>query len=159
MFSLSVPVKGMERLVLEVGGTSGKYGSKFASSATERTSGGQRPVFEPPLSKRQSKKQRNSRGVEGLHEVPCGMRPAEHFATFAVEGTVAHLICRVYAMMTDTDIVDDEHCLVFCEVVQAFVHASYWDRAKSLFRPGDESPPYLTFFGSQAFGYTVTKLD
>lgn len=117
-------------------------------------------AIEPPLSKRQAKKQkRNSLGVDGLSAVPCGMRLSEDedFETFAVHGTVAHLQCQVYSMMKEAAVIDDEHYLVFCEVTRAFVHASYWDRDKSLFRPQDQSPPYLTFFGSQTFGYIVSR--
>jgi flavin reductase (DIM6/NTAB) family NADH-FMN oxidoreductase RutF len=118
------------------------------------------PAQTPPLllSKRQEKKQRKSSGVSGLHAVPCGMRPSsEDSNIIAVDGTVAHLQCSVYSMMKEAHVIDDEHYLVFGEVTRAFVHGSYWDSAKSLFRPDDDSPPYLTFFGSQTFGYIVTK--
>lgn len=162
VFSLSVPVKGMESLVREVGGTSGKWGSKFLPNSSEELPQAiaEQPVNEPPLlvSKRQAKKkQRNSPGISGLQAVPCGMRTSEESNIIAIDGTVAHLQCRVYSMMKEAHVIDDEHYLVFCEVTRAFVHASYWDSAKSLFRPRDESPPYLTFFGSQTFGYVVTK--
>ena len=55
-----------------------------------------------------------------------------------------------------------EHVLIWAQVEAAFVHTNYWDGQKKLFRPQQEQqhavivPPYLTFFGSQTFGYVHT---
>ena len=55
---------------------------------------------------------------------------------------------------TTASLVDDEHYLVSATVVDAYCHGDYWDKEKNLFRPSTTSaPPYLTFFGSQTFGY------
>jgi len=53
--------------------------------------------------------------------------------------------------------IDHEHLLVMAEVIDAYVHPSYWDVNKLLFRPlSTDVPPYLTFFGSQTFGYVMS---
>ena len=54
-------------------------------------------------------------------------------------------------------IIDDDHLLIMAEVTDAYVHPSYWDDMKKLFRPvSKEVPPYLKFFGSQTFGYVTS---
>ena len=106
---------------------------------------------------------------------------------FAIKGTVAHLRCRVYALLgpqfsdnldatnkkkessanTSTQpTIDDDHFLIMAEVLDAYVNSSYWDSTKLLFRPmttkteGEQTvPPYLTFFGSQTLGYVVPSND
>ena len=166
-FVLSVPVKGMENLVKEVGGVSGRWGSKFVEDhhtgeEQQRKEFASRQEGEPPLSKRQKKKQQQqanrSLGIEGLKAVPLGLRPDDENSggLFAVDGTIAHLHCRVYSMIKEA-VIDEDHYLILGEVTRAFVHGSYWDAAKNLFRPDDQSPPYLTFFGSQTFGYVVAS--
>eukprot|EP00804_Cyclotella_cryptica_P018653 CCRYP_007160-RA/>CCRYP_007160-RA protein AED:0.46 eAED:0.46 QI:0/-1/0/1/-1/1/1/0/190 len=65
--------------------------------------------------------------------------------------------------------IDKDHLLIMAEVLDAAVHPLYWDKKKSLFRPQSKSescsameteenevPPYLTFFGSQTFGYVTS---
>lgn len=157
-FVLSVPIKGMETLVKEVGSTSGRWGSKFKKDHDTTSDSATQLERDPPLSKRQKKRQQatGSLGIEGLNAVPLGLRLDDDSGLFAVDGTVAHLHCRVYSMMQGT-VIDDAHYLVLGEVVRAFVHSSYWDSAKNLFRPTDDANPYLTFFGSQTFGYVVTE--
>jgi len=106
----------------------------------------------------------------------CGLSPS---SLFAIKGTVAHLKCRTSAIIGTTEppsgrvvdfegqnacgvdshspIIDDDHLLVMAEVADAFVHRSYWDDKKALFRPvSRDVPPYLTFFGSQTFGYVTS---
>ena len=159
VFVLSVPVKGMEQLVRDVGGTSGRWGSKFCEDHLGSAGGDslRSQHDQSQLSKRQFKKQKQRLlGVAGLSAVSCGMRQEGDSNYFAVDGTVAHLQCRVNCMINENTLVDDDHFLVSGEISRAFVHASYWDSTKKLFRPIDQSPPYLTFFGSQTFGYVVT---
>ena len=157
-FVLSVPIKGMETLIKEVGSTSGRWGSKFIADHDGTRESAAKQERDSPMSKRQKKRQQATRslGIEGLNAVPLGLRLDDDSGLFAVQGTIAHLHCRVYSMMQGP-VIDDAHYLVFGEVVRAFVHSSYWDSAKCLFRPNDASRPYLTFFGSQTFGYIVTK--
>jgi len=192
-FSLSVPIKGMEEIVLDVGSISGRFCSKFQSDATtsliEEVLLAQQPEeMYDNLSNRQRKKQKKenikSNGILGLVPVPLGNGASlEESDLFAVKGTVAHLRCRAYALIgpsssdnldatnekaSDTNssqpAIDDDHLLIMAEVVDAYVHPSYWDSNKLLFRPktkeGEQTvPPYLTFFGSQTFGYVVSSCD
>mmetsp|Transcript_29197 Transcript_29197/g.48242 ORF Transcript_29197/g.48242 Transcript_29197/m.48242 type:complete len:242 (-) Transcript_29197:11-736(-) len=164
-FVLSVPVKGMEELVKEVGGTPGRWGSKFADDhpLSEQKEEAAAEEEAKHLSKRQKKKQQFSRRwpvVAGLKAVPLGHQPIQNMDSSkpsAVDGTVAHLQCKAYSKMQE-GVIDEDHYLILAEVTQAFVKSSYWDGEKKLFRPSDISvPPYLTFFGSQTFGYVSTS--
>jgi len=221
-FALSVPVEGMEQLVLDVGSISGKFGSKFPHAPTSNThthcNQSTKSEESKQMSNRQKKKLKKQQlslgGVPGLIPVPlgetmpCSEKDLEASnSLFAIHGTVAHLRCRTYSVigtslqsrMEKSDcgddgneddpagIIDDDHLLVMAEVIDAFVHPSYWNSEKLLFQPRgdlsdgefldapddtgktankrDESytrmqrcvPPYLTFYGSQEFGYVVTK--
>jgi hypothetical protein len=161
-FVLSIPVKGMERIVTDVGGTSGKWGSKFTvdhdNEGEEGESGATASTVDmSSLSNRQKKKlkrQQLATGVPGLVPVPFGYASDDDPTgnCFAVQGTCAHLKCRTYAVVSEpANVIDDDHHLVCASVVEAYVHTSYWD--KKLFRPACGVPPYLTFFGAQQFGY------
>lgn len=160
-FTLSVPVQGMEDIVLAVGGVSKRWGvSKFPRDHLSS----ERPATEPdPTS--QNKKRKGPRfplGIPSLECVPIGNfeRDEEEKSKsdnksfpFAIKGTVAHLLCRVIHKVAQDDWVDMSHLVVFARVTKAHVLSSYWDVSKKLFRPDSQSLPYLTFFGSQTFGY------
>ena len=136
--------------------------------------------------KKQRKQQLSLRGVEGLVKVHLGCSEQNddtesQSSLFAIKGTKAHLKCRTYAVigspmdestkervdlsekrLCDDDtfppIIDDNHLLVMAEVTDAYVHQSYWDDKKLIFRPlSSDVPPYLTFFGSQTFGYVTSE--
>ena len=194
-FSLSVPVKGMEEIVKDVGSISGRDCSKFQSDATtslvKEGCAHQPQGMSDNLSNRQRKKQKKDsikrNGILGLVPVPLGSddeASLEESDLFAIKGTIAHLRCRVYALLgpqssdnhdainkndssANTSMqpaVDEDHLLIMAEVVDAYVHSSYWDSNKLLFRPmpkaGEQTvPPYLTFFGSQTFGYVVPSYE
>lgn len=188
-FTLSVPVRGMEQLVLDVGSISGRHRSKFPpTEGIEPGSQGKgddavavdrKAVDNESMSVRRRKKRRRQRlsenGVTGLIPAPLGyLRTKSDAYPFAIEGTVAHVLCRTYAVVgsphshprsyvasngsisTTTEsspIIDEDHLLVLAEVTDAYVHPSYWDDTKSIFRPlSEDVPPYLTFLGSQTFG-------
>jgi flavin reductase (DIM6/NTAB) family NADH-FMN oxidoreductase RutF len=196
-FTLSVPVQGMEELVRSVGSVSGQFGSKFPADYKDVLVGSTASAPPgPPMSKRQRKKEpRFPTGIPGLGRVSMEDSEARsasgssnhgndsranshsHSRCFAIEGTVAQLVCRVYRVMSsspssdpteplssaqaDNDnegsIIDDDHDLFLAEVVRARVRPDYFDVAKNLFRPATaDTPPYLTFFGSQTFGYVVS---
>ncbi|KAL9181959.1 hypothetical protein ACHAXT_012302 [Thalassiosira profunda] len=109
-FALSVPVKGMEQLVLDVGSVSGKFGSKFPPvqgvGGTSRETDDAAETAQ--MSNRQRKKMRRERlareGVRGLVPVHLGSSlPLQADiqtspSLFAIEGTVAHMKCRTYAV-------------------------------------------------------------
>eukprot|EP00978_Attheya_sp_CCMP212_P020473 scaffold58661_cov59-Attheya_sp.AAC.4 len=205
-FVLSVPVRGMEQLVLEIGGVSGRWGSKFpddypphhhddtirrsTNNSTKNNNNNNNNTEQScsplsvPLSKRQRKKQRRRNllgGIPGLKAVPFGhddgVSPPPAAAEtidsklstsssslFAIHGTVAHLKCRMVSSLhnnNDNDNsskmdMDDDHHLVMAQVMEAHVHPLYWDSSKSQFRPQQQNvPPYLTFLGSQTFGYVT----
>ena len=218
-FTLSIPVAGMEDLVLAVGSTSGRLRSKFPSSTDDRCQPlansrsrpeGEGDKEERKLSSRQKRKQQQLEfskcGISNLHPVEFGKgddyvianllssspsssenngsaddgdraendsRSNRH-KPFCIKGTVAHLHCRVYNSMKNddssdnnnndndssninhNDIIDQGHILILAEVIDAYCRSDYWDPIKKLFRPiHPEAPPYLTFFGSQSFGYVV----
>jgi len=157
LFTLSIPVQGMEELVRNVGSVSGRFGSKFpsdnikhkASLSTKATG------VEAPKSKRQKKKLlRQGEGVPQLESVP--IVDNQHHQLFAIRGTVARMVCRVNRILEGA--IDSEHLLVLAVTHRALVRTDYWDQEKVLFRPMlADTAPYLTFFGSQTFGYVVSE--
>ena len=159
-FVLSVPVAGMEELVLNVGKTSGRWGSsKFLQDYSNASDVSCQSVSQP----RKSKRKKFTQAVQGLKATKLGAsqeKVENEDEPFAIQGTVAHLKCRSYAVPTDTDgndLIDDDHDLILAQVHEAYVDTNYWDEQKKLFRPQASDPgalpPYLTFFGSQTFGY------
>mmetsp|Transcript_8303 Transcript_8303/g.11932 ORF Transcript_8303/g.11932 Transcript_8303/m.11932 type:complete len:311 (-) Transcript_8303:1039-1971(-) len=171
-FILSVPVQGMESLVKDVGQASGKWGSKFPEDYNHDNNNSEEVLSTTKMSKRQKKKHRFDKGVPTLKAIPlfgsandtkapavsglCNDGNQQQQDLFAIQGTVAHLKCKAYRILEQD--IDDDHYLVLAEVEEAAVHPSYWDIEKNLFRPeSDATPPYLSFFGSQTFGYVVTR--
>lgn len=176
-FTLSVPVQGMEDLVLNVGGVSRKWGiSKFSSEHHDDYDDDGEAVDEPPSTENLTQKKRKTprfpRGIPCLDIVPLGHNgPPQHQSEpnirettdtnqqpsttwpFAIKGTVAHLLCKVIHKADEAAWVDAFHYVIFAKVTKAHVHASYWNDSKKLFEPKHGHPPYLTFFGSQTFGY------
>jgi flavin reductase (DIM6/NTAB) family NADH-FMN oxidoreductase RutF len=165
-FVLAVPVQGMEELLTAVGGVSGRFGSKFPADYDSCLST-DASATQQPVSKRQRRKEPRFRaGIPKLKRVLVGTNQAmetSDTAQFAIEGTVAHLVCRVHHIVSQdspllSDVIDDDHDLIVALVVQAHVHKNYWDATKNIFRPAAAKPavpPYLTFFGSQTFGYIL----
>lgn len=165
IFVLSIPVEGMEDLVRSVGSVSGRFGSKFqhdheTSEELKTTSFSDGPS----LSKRQKKKQEKenfaNHGIPALEAVVPGTTSAQTTSDddgiFAIRGTVAHLVCQIYKLIEEP-VIDDSHLLVLASVESAFARKSYWNQEKNLFQPQGSSPPYLTFFGAQIFGYTTLR--
>ena len=211
-FVLSVPVAGMEELVLNVGKVSGRWGkSKFPkdhdmtkkvnedlkerkegsstnmsqkvssssssllSSSTTRSANEENP-------KRKKKFQRFSHGIEGLHAIQVGssdeydhLLSSSSSSVFAIQGTVAHMVCQIYNIPSlnhnnnddSSTIIDEDHDLILCEIIDAYVNCDYWDETKKQFIPQNDSdddaipipPPYLTFLGSQRFGYISSSFS
>lgn len=149
-FVLSVPVKGMEQLVLNVGKTSGRWkSSKFPKDHINNC---------PSIVDHKKKKFKFEHGIEGLVATKIGTSQGitDEDEPFAIQGTVAHLVCESYNILDQqSQIIDDDHYLVMAQVKDAYVDKEYWDEKKKLFRPSSASNPYLTFFGSQTFGYVT----
>jgi flavin reductase (DIM6/NTAB) family NADH-FMN oxidoreductase RutF len=193
VFTLSVPVQGMEELVRRVGSVSGRWGvSKFPSDhearAPSSTAGFSETASDPAVraiaaaalsasadrssTRKKPKRPRFPQGIPGLAAVPFGSQvvpasaapgaaaPTETTA-FGIQGSVAQLLCRVHSVIEGAAAggVDEDHLLVFCQVQQACVHPAYWNGSKKLFQPqlAPAVPPYLTFFGSQTFGYVSAE--
>jgi flavin reductase (DIM6/NTAB) family NADH-FMN oxidoreductase RutF len=80
----------------------------------------------------------------------------------AIQGTVAHMRCRV---LSHSDAADAGHHLVVAQVVGACVHPSYWyggkclttEREGSILTEGKPLVPIPTFLGSQKFGYMTLE--
>ena len=164
-FILSVPIKGMEQMVLDVGSISGRYGSKFPKDKHNDNNdikmNEEDTTDIKKLSNRQRKRQLTVDGVSGLISVPFGnVEASSQTSLFAIKGTIAHLKCKTYAVMGSTigedddersrhgnekrqcddknmhfPMIDDDHLLIMAEVTDAHVHPSYWDDKKQLFRP------------------------
>lgn len=159
-FTLSVPVQGMESLVLSAGGVSGKWGiSKFPRDHMGAGVGAA-PVAAVPIGS-SSKKRRGPRfpsGIPSLVRVPLSQSTEDSTAwPFAIQGTVAHLLCRIIHVADGTDWIDADHHVIFATVSRAYVQSAYWNTSKTTFQPSHGYPPYLTFFGSQTFGYVVPE--
>eukprot|EP00977_Amphora_coffeiformis_P009160 scaffold2092_cov144-Amphora_coffeaeformis.AAC.1 len=155
-FTLSVPVQGMEDLILGAGGVSGKWGfSKFEKERKDPTT---ETTSTASMASR-SKKRKGPRfptGIPHLERVSLGQDTEGSTGwPFAVKGTVAHLLCRVIHIAERTDWIDNSHYVVFAKITRAYVKSSYWNASKKLFQPAPGFPPYLTFFGSQTFGYVI----
>lgn len=162
-FTLSVPIRGMEELVRNVGSVSGRLGSKFPSDVHHCKQQQHEDVqasisgIQPPQSKRQKKKMLHQGfGVPGLESISIDETDQHASQLFAIRGTVAHLVCRVHRILDGA--LDPDHFLVQARVYRARVLRDYWDGGKNLFRPMSlRTAPYLTFFGSQTFGYVVSE--
>jgi hypothetical protein len=184
-FILSVPTRDMEQVILDTGSISGRCGSKFSSERVDnRKNCSKKEITNDDATtsnrkrKKLKKQQLSAQGVVGLTPIPyCDFLDTSSRQTslFAITGTVAHLKCRTYGVIgsqilsderlynTDDDktsppIIDHNHLLVMAEVLDAHVHPLYWDEKKLIFCPiSVEVPPYLTFLGSQTFGYVTTS--
>jgi flavin reductase (DIM6/NTAB) family NADH-FMN oxidoreductase RutF len=187
-FVLSVPVQGMEDLVLNVGKASGRWTtSKFPLDhrGDEHSSSNTSSIDKPD-----KKRKAFERGIDGLVAVRLGCShelSEKENDLFAIQGTVAHLHCRIYRIVdgVDGNVIDDDHRLILAEVLDAYVRTDYWNADKRQFRPtrkvvveknrqvigSDDDdddvarpslppptpPPYMTFFGSQSFGYVLPE--
>jgi flavin reductase (DIM6/NTAB) family NADH-FMN oxidoreductase RutF len=158
-FTLSVPVRGMEELVLNVGAVSGQVVDKFRREEQEPKQREPQSLDSTTVdnddfsssSRRIKRKLLAENGVPGLHSEPFDQ-------SFAIRDTVAQMACEITGTLrtsdTDNDDNDEEHVIYRARVVTARVDTNYWDGEKLLFRAMTAvTPPYLTFFGSQTFGY------
>ena len=179
-FVLSVPVAGMEPLVLQVGKYSGRRGDKF----TQIPSLVKIPIDDEPVAEEtcESGSSSSSGGGGGSGRTRVGNRFAALLADSSTEGsgsdsegrgpaevaeggavaplavaplvtiggTAAWLKCIV---LRKTD-VDDDHHLIVAQVVSAAVDERYWNG--KCFAPRDAGTPQaLAFLGSQVFARTA----
>ena len=156
LFCLSVPVAGMEGLVLQVGKCSGRRGDKVNWLP------GLDLCQEEPSSACSAPKcldrfgalvdSSSDSGIDEPSEEVLGGAPEErsHAPTNPrpVKGTVAWMQCSVQSQSD----ADEGHFLVVARIVGASVHPRYWD-GKNFAPKTETDPPYLTFLGSQKFAY------
>lgn len=151
---LNVPVRGMEDLVLAVGGTSGADGDKVTRLGIAICAPGGGDIDwlaldedsgEEAETSDSNKKRKLSKKELARREVETAARRA-----FAIRDCAAHLLCRV-----ETVAEDDGHLLLRCSQLAGWVREQYWDGRNFLPRDG-RSPPYMTFLGSKVFGYVVS---
>ncbi|OLQ07025.1 hypothetical protein AK812_SmicGene9596 [Symbiodinium microadriaticum] len=134
-FVLNVPTAQLAQTVLEIGGCSGGTTDKierFSAPLGGFCLPGWKPLGAWPPSDEDSEAGK---------------------LVFAISGCVAHLVVHV---LVDLDEISSHHLLV-CKVIRAFVRSTYWDG--KIFSPRLDmdtlTPPYMSFFGSQTFGYVV----
>ena len=186
-FVLCVPTADLAELVRNVGNVTGYSGSKFPQDhypPVTVTANNDKAIIEEasvdhsstnnkPISKRQRNKQpRFPYGIPGLQRTAIG--GGAHYSTtttttttgmtndtlFAIEGTVAHLICHLYTTLPQYDLIDPEHFLGVGVVTAAFVRAEYWNVRHNQFYPQNKGlPPYLTFLGVGKFGHVIVEPD
>lgn len=154
-FSLSVPVEGMEQLICDVGGLSGRFGSKFPEDMTPKTVKDNGDKARATRNKRRKRQlERLRAGIPGLERIsmaPPEWSPSTPPGAFAIKDSVARLLCKVYSF--NEGVLDEGHVLVVADVIEGIVRTDYWDADRNLFFPlSTDLPSYLTFLGSQQFG-------
>lgn len=77
--------------------------------------------------------------------------PTRSGELIAIAGAMCHIVCKVRSMTEE-----EGHWLVQAEMTEAFVRRSYWN-GKQLCARDPSVPPFLTFLGSQRFGYVVSE--
>lgn len=167
-FTLSVAHAGLRDVLLACGKVSGKSIDKFKGSVQ-----GLRAVQASLLCASNDRTKEftamnsfsalgNDSDSESGSEDPGGKKSNQKFDlndnkvhTIAppVQGTVAHLACRV---VQHCDAADAGHWLITAQIDDAFVHTSFWDG--KCFQPKlPDLPPLVSFLGSQRFGFIVAE--
>lgn len=140
-FVLNVPTADLAGTVLKVGGCTGANVDKIESFPQLRCcEPGWKPLEDwPPLSP-----------TTGKPDPPA----------FALAPCVAHIVAQVVNDLSHHSC-QNEHHILECEILKGYVKSSHWDK-KGQLKPGacgaGTAPPYLTFFGSQTFGYVLPHL-
>ncbi|KAL6059319.1 hypothetical protein QOT17_014299 [Balamuthia mandrillaris] len=125
-FVLNVPIKGMEKLVLSIGGSSGRNQNKFESLGIPTCRPGWLSL-DPKVKPEEGKDKGEAAPQSLLAIAPC----------------VAHIICRISSRQEQ-----EGHYVLFCHLLSAFVKADYWN-GKTFIPQREDVPPYFTFLGSQ----------
>ena len=146
IFVLNVPVRGMEELVLAIGGCSGADVDKFDRFhlAVSAPGGGKLDDFSMK-DKTPTKKPKESKKERARQEIVHATRQS-----IALRDCVAHLLCRV-----DSVTEDKGHLLLRCSQLAGWTRRAYWDGYNFIPQHGTDVEPYLTFLGSKVFGYVV----
>ena len=207
-FTLSVPIQGMEEMVLSVGRVSGKDTNKFTASCPKSNVTNdddikddgqyrQQPSKLAKVNHKKSRRHEKKRSVvvpvPGLKAIPIPISCYTDHSSLGsssisassplvyIDGTVAYMVCQLVHILDD-NCHNNDHFILLGQIHGAKVLSTYWDIPKNLFRPmpvhddtpncaNDKTndtttavatgsrtvPPYLTFFGSQTFGYVVAS--
>ncbi|KAG1708099.1 hypothetical protein DVH05_024783 [Phytophthora capsici] len=149
IFVLNVPVRGMEELVLAIGGSTGANVDKFEefNVAVCAPGGGKlQPVATDTTETNvPTKKQKLSKKELARLEIASAAAQS-----IALQDCVAHLLCRV-----ETVTEDDGHLLLRCTQLAGWTRQDYWDGRNFVPQDGTNAEPYLTFLGSKIFGYVL----
>lgn len=163
---LNVPVRGMEELVLAIGGCSGAKSDKFEAlnialcapgggplsadkiapaspiDTTDDTSTAAASPSEPIANA--AKKQKLSKQELARQAIAKAAEQA-----IAIQDCVAHVLCRIESAETDNG-----HWTLRCSQLAVWCLEDYWD-GKNFIPRSSDSEPYLTFLGSKVFGYVL----
>lgn len=155
-FALSVPVQGMEALILKVGDITGKNVDKF------QLIDGLTPVelgtFSEKLASKLAAKKAKATGgananpfavLEGGDAAERQERALLGEDETGVSGCVSHMECRVVSMK-DAD--DGKHHLVSAQILRAWVHPDYWND-KHFLPTTSQLPALISFAGASHFAY------
>ncbi|KAE9330313.1 hypothetical protein PR003_g15334 [Phytophthora rubi] len=151
VFVLNVPVRGMEELVLAIGGSTGADMDKFdqLNVAVCAPGGGELQPTESATSTSddqvETKKRKLSKKELARQEIASAAAQG-----IALRDCFAHLLCRV-----ETVTEDDGHLLLRCSQLAGWTRRAYWDGRNFIPQEGTDAEPYLTFLGSKVFGYVL----
>lgn len=166
-FVLSVPVSGMESLVLNVGKCSGRRGDKLTflkdqglsvfklAARSENIAGAvdSHTKIKKSFASLASTDSESGGESDAPGEFRASVSQDSDSGDVAVVGTVAWLQLTVESMQD----IDGQHAMIIARVKNAAVRPDYWNGKNFASRVG--GPPILTFLGSQAFGYTQSYAE
>lgn len=170
-FTLSVAHAGLRDVLLACGKVTGRIANKFdgsveglkavtssklCASNEEQKSFTARNAFSALCNDSDSGSDSDSDGngnADTSGKVDTSSKLDSNATAPPIQGTVAHLSCRV---VQHSDAADAGHWLVTAQIEDAFVHTSYWDG--KCFEPKlPDLPPLVSFLGSQRFGFVVAE--
>lgn len=136
----------MEALVLSIGSCSGSNVDKFATLPIRSCAVG-------GLDEHEGKDDKNKKQKLSKQELNRKMINEAKQQCFAIEGCVAQILCKLDCLHED-----EGHYILRCTQLSAWCNEHYWDGRNFISRRPD-LPSYLTFLGSQTFGYVSSTMD
>ena len=143
VFTLSVPVRGMEQLLKAIGACTGREIDKLKTFGVELCAPGWGTADVDSPSERPAKR---TRSKKELKRIACAAACA---STRGCADCVAHMICRTHTVQEI-----DGHRLIVCQIEFGFVRSEWWRDGKLLCPTRADLPGTLTFFGSGEFSET-----
>uniref|UniRef100_M4BES9 Flavin reductase like domain-containing protein n=1 Tax=Hyaloperonospora arabidopsidis (strain Emoy2) TaxID=559515 RepID=M4BES9_HYAAE len=146
VFVLNVPVRGMEDLVLAIGGCTGAETDKFEKFGIAVCGpAGIEHKEVPDDDNVQMKKRKLSKKEVAEQDIARAIHQS-----IALRDCVAHLMCRVESVTEN-----DGHLLLRCVQLAGWTRRAYWDGRNFIPQASTDVEPYLTFLGSKSFGYVL----